>query len=112
MWRMGFIFKSRGEIIYLLLMSKPSRQHSKLSLGGQEKRKERKLRKSRSEEKMVGYSSASPQENGRQSPRVEPFNQGDRPPDAEENPGSPYNQRLGGQTRPGTRSKYINVKQE
>ena len=28
--------------------------------------------------------------NGRQSPRVEPFNHGDRQPDAEENPGSLY----------------------
>ena len=31
---------------------------------------------------------------------MEPFNHGDRPPDAEENPGSWYCQRLGGQARP------------
>ena len=38
----------------------------------------------------------SSQKNGRQSPRVEPVKQGDRPPDAEENPGSRYRQMLGG----------------
>ena len=44
--------------------------------------KDRNTRKSRSEEK------------------VEIWNQGDRPPVAEENPGSRYLQRLGGQVRP------------
>ena len=42
----------------------------------------------------------SPQGNGMQSPRVEPFNQEDRPPYTEENPENQYSQRLGGQARP------------
>ena len=36
------------------------------------------------------------QGNGKQSPRVELWNKGDRPPDIEENPGSHYRQMLGG----------------
>ena len=71
--------------VLLLLRSNPSRQHSKVLYRweGQEKRKDRKIQKSRSKEK-VGFSSASlfPPSNGRQSPKVEPFKQGDRPPDA------------------------------
>ena len=56
--------------------------------GGQEKRKDRKTRKS-SEEKVVGFSLASLfPTSEKMSPRVEPFKQGDRPPDVEENPGS------------------------
>ena len=35
----------------------------------------------------------SPQGNRKHSPRVEPFNQGDRTPDPEENPWSRYRQR-------------------
>ena len=54
----------------------------------------------------------SPQGNGRQSPRVEPFNEEDRPPDAEENPGNRYRLRLGGQARQRAHSRYIHVKQE
>ena len=42
---------------------------------------------------------------------MEPF-KWDRPPDAEENPGSRYRQRLGGQARPRVHSRYIHVKQE
>ena len=42
---------------------------------------------------------------------MEPFKQGDRPPNAKENPGSPYRQRLGGQARPRAYSRYIHVKQ-
>ena len=38
---------------------------------------------------------------------MEPFNQGDRPPDAEENRRSRYGQRLGGKARPLAHSKYI-----
>ena len=53
----------------------------------------------------------SPKGSGRHSPRVEPFNQGDRPPDAE-NPWSQYRQRLGGQARPRAQSRCIQVKQE
>ena len=45
----------------LLLKSNTSSQHSKILYcwGGQEKRKDRKSRKSRSEEKVVGFSSSS-----------------------------------------------------
>ena len=46
------------EIIYIL-SSKPSRQHSRALLEGQEKRKDRKTQKSRNEEKVVGFSSSS-----------------------------------------------------
>ena len=46
---------------------------------------------------VLAYPPYSPQGNGKQSPRVEPFKQGDRPPDVEENPRSWYRQRLGGQ---------------
>ena len=43
-------------------------------LRGEEKRKDRKIRKSRSEEKVLDFSSASysPQGNVRQSPRIQP----------------------------------------
>ena len=63
---------------------------------------------------MVGLDQAlySSQGNGRQSPRAEPFNQGYRLPDAEENPGSGYRQRLGGEARPRAHTRYIHVKQE
>ena len=40
------------------------------------------------------------------------WKQGDRPPDAEENPGSWYRQKLGGQARPRAYSRYIHVKEE
>ena len=81
---------------------------------GKEKRKDRNIRKSRSEEKVVGFSLASlfPARNGRQSSRVEPLNQGDRPTDVEENPRSQYRQRLGGQEGPREHSRYIHVKKE
>ena len=42
---------------------------------------------------------------------MEPFNQGYRSPDAEENPGSWYHQRLGCQARPRAPTTYIHVKQ-
>ena len=75
----------------LLLRSNPSRCHSKvLYRGSQEKRKDKKTWKIWSEQKGVGFSSVS------LFPGKKPFNQGDRPPDAEENPGSWYRQRLGG----------------
>ena len=38
---------------------------------------------------------------------MEPFNQEDRPPDAEENPGRRYRQRLGGLARPRAHPTYI-----
>ena len=85
-----------------------------ISLWVQEKRKVRKTWKSRREEKVDGISSASlfPQGNGRQLPMVEPYNQGDSPPDAEENPGSWYSQRPGGNARPRALSRYSHIKQE
>ena len=43
---------------------------------------------------------------------MEPFNQVDRLPDAEENPGSRYRQIPEGQARPRARFRYIHVKQE
>ena len=54
----------------------------------------------------------SPHGNGRQSPKVEPFKQGDRPPNAEKNSGRWYSQRLGGQARLWAYSRYIHVKQK
>ena len=47
--------------VYILLRSNPSKQHSKVLYrwGDQKKRKDRKLRKRGSEEKVVGFSSAS-----------------------------------------------------
>ena len=39
---------------------------------------------------VLTQSRYSPQGNGRQSPWVEPWNQGDTPPNAEENPGSRF----------------------
>ena len=78
-----------------------------------EKRKGRKTQKSRNQEKVVGFSSASLFPTRKwESPVVKPFNREDRPPDAEENPGSRYHQRLGGQERAWTYSRYIHVKQE
>ena len=49
----------------------------------------------------------SSQGNGRQSPG---WNQGDRTPDTEENPGSHYRQKMGVQARPRAHSRYIHVK--
>ena len=49
--------------------------------------KDRKTRKSRSEEKVVGFSSAFLFPARKQESHPE-WNQGDKPPDAEENPGS------------------------
>ena len=40
------------------------------------------------------------------------WNQGDRPPNVEDSPGNRFRQRLGGQVRPRTHSRYIHVKQE
>ena len=61
---------------------------------------DRKTRKSRRKEKMVGFSSRSEfpprkQEAFIQGGTVEPWNQGGGPPDVEENPENQYRQRLG-----------------
>ena len=67
--------------------------------------------KKRIEEKVVGFSSASlfP------ASKRETVTQGGIrgiDPDAEENPGSQYRQRPGGQARAYAHSRYIQVKQE
>ena len=54
----------------------------------------------------------SPKGNGRHSPRLELFKQGDRAHDVKENPGSWYCQGLGGQARPRAHLRNIHVKQE
>ena len=73
-----------------------------------------KTRKIRNEEKVVGWSSAFPfparkQETVIQGETMEP---GDRPPDAEETPGSRFRQRLGGKAKQRAHSRCIHVKQE
>ena len=62
--------------------------------------------------KVLAQSPYSLQGNRRKSPRVEPWNQWDRSPDAEKNPGSRYRQSLGEHARLWAHSKYIHVKQE
>ena len=76
---------------------------------GEEERQE--TRKSKSKEKLwvLAQPPYSLQENRRQLPRVEPWNQGDRLPVAEENPGSRYGQRLGVQARLWAHSRYIHL---
>ena len=86
--------------ILLLLKSNPSRQHSKaLYLWGVRGRgktgKHGKVGVTR-KWRVLAQLPYSPQENWSQSPSVEPFNQGDGPPDAEENPGTWLRQRLEG----------------
>ena len=108
------------EIIYILLLlllrSNPCRQHSKVLCrwGVSRRGKTGKHRKRRVKRKwgVLAQPPYSPQGNGRQVPRVEPFKQGHRPPDVEENPGSQYRQKLEGQARPRAHSRYIYVKQE
>ena len=65
-----------------------------ISLRGQEKRRDKKSRKSRSEEKVVSFSSASifPSRKWEANFRGGPT--GDRPPYAEDNPGRLYRQML------------------
>ena len=91
-----------------ILRSNPSRQHSLLScyLGCQEKRKDKKTRKV---EVMRKWVPIPRKETGGSHPG---WNEGDRLPDAEENPGSRYRQRLVGQGRLMVYSTYIRVKQE
>ena len=88
----------------LLLMSNPIRQHSNLLYSWEVMRrgnigKHRKVGVQR-KWRVLAQPPYSMQGNGRQSPRAEPFKMGDRPPDAEENQGSQYRQRLLGQARP------------
>ena len=78
-------------LLLLLLRSNPSRQHSKV-LGGKEKWKDRKTQKSRSEEKVVDFCSASTFP----TKKWEAVTQGG---DMEKIPGSKYCQRLRGQVR-------------
>ena len=61
------------------------------------------------EGKLVGFSSTFlfPARNSHPG-----WNQGERPPDAENHPGSRYHQKLGGQGRPWAHSRYIHVKQK
>ena len=103
-------------LLLLLLRSNSSEQHSKVLYrwGGRRRRKRRKHGKVRAKIKwwVLAQPHYSPQGNGRLLPRGEPKNQGDRPHDAEENPGSRYRQRLGAQARPRAHSRYIHVKQE
>ena len=103
-------------MILLLLKSSPSREHSKVlyCLGVRKRGKTGNHRKVRVKRKwwVLAQPPYSLQGNRRQSPRVEPSKQGVTPPDVEENPGSWYHQRLGGQTGPRAHSRYIHIKQE
>ena len=65
--------------------------------GGQGKRKDNKTRKSKSEEKVVGFSSAFLFPARKREVIAQGGNYGDRPPEAEDNSGSMYLQRLRGQ---------------
>ena len=101
--------------ILLLLRSSPSRQQSNVLCHWMvRRRKTGKHGKLRVKRKwwVLAQPPYSPQENGRQLPWVEPCNQGDKLPDAEENARSRHRQRLGGQARPRAHSRYIHVKQE
>ena len=84
------------------LRSNPSRHQSKV-LYRSDVRRRRKTGK---------YRIVRVKETGMQSPRMETWNQGDRPPDAEENPGTRYLQRLEGIARPRVHSRYIHGKQD
>ena len=86
------------------------RLYSKRSkVGGQEKREDRKTGKNRSEEKVVGVTSASLFA----AKEREAVSQGGiMGIDAEEEPGSRYRQRLEGQARPQVYFRYTKLKQE
>ena len=87
----------KRKILLLLLRSNPRRQHSKIYCWGVRRRgktgKHGKVEVKRNWS-VLAQPPYSPQGNGKQSSRVEPFNQGDRPPDTKESPGSWYFQRL------------------
>ena len=97
-------------------MSNPSRQHSKVLYRWGYRRRGKMGNNGKVGMKRKWWVLAqlpyAPKGNRRQSPKVEPFNQGDRLPDAEENLGSQYHQRLGGQVRLQAHSRYIYIKQE
>ena len=76
--------------------------------GGEEKKKDRKTWKSRSEEKVVGFSSASLFPARKREAVTQDGTRGIE----HLNPGSRYHQRLGGQARPRVPSGYIHVKYE
>ena len=86
-----------------------------ISLGVQEKGKDMETKKKKIEEKVVGFSSASPFliKKWEAVTKVETWNQGDRSLDVEENPGNQYIQMLGRQARLRVHSRYTtHVKQE
>ena len=74
--------------------------------------KEIKIRDSKSEEKLVGFNSASLFPERKWEAASQGRNHRDRPTEAEDNPRNPYRQRVGGQVTPRGHSKYIHVKQE
>ena len=96
--------------IYILLRINSSRQHSKVLYRRGVKRKDRKIRKSRSEEKVVGFTSTSlfP------ARKWEAVTQGETRdvdhPIRRRTQG--YCQRLGGQARQPAHSRYFHIKQE
>ena len=97
-------------ILLLLLRSNPSRQHSEVLYrwgGGKEKREDRKTRKSRSKEKIVGFSPSSLLPGRKLEAVTHGGNYRDRPTDLEDNPGSRCRK-----ARPRAHSRYIHVKQE
>ena len=102
--------------LLLLLLSNPSRKHSKVLYRWGVRRRGKTGNHGKEAVKrkwwVLTQNHYSPQGNGRQSPKVEPFKKLDIPPDAEENPGSRDRQRLGGQARTRAYSRYIHVKQE
>ena len=79
-------------------------------LGAQEKRKDKKTQKVGGKRKWRVIAKP-PYSRKREAVifRVEPFNQGDRPPNVEENPGNRYRQMLKGQARPRAHSRYIHI---
>ena len=83
---------AKAPYIFLLLKSNPIRHHSEaLYRWGLRKRgktgKHEKVGVNR-KWRVLAQPPYSPQGSGKQSPRVEPWNQEDRQPGAEENPGS------------------------
>ena len=81
-------------------------------LGCQEKRKERKIQKSRSEVNVVGFRSASLFPARKWEAVTQAGNHEDRPPSAEDNQGSWYRQRIGEQVRLRVLFRYIHVQEE
>ena len=86
-------------ILLLLLRSNLSRQHSRFYIAGVVRRRGNTGKYGKVGVKRKWWVLAqppySPQGNGRQLIRVELFKQGDRPPDAEENPWEPVLSKFG-----------------